>query len=113
MKDIGFNITANANMKTVDFLDIHLDLKKDIYQPYMKPNAAQSYVHRDSNHPRGILENIPRSINRRLSTLSANKQVFDSACPPYQEALQKSGYDFKLTYEPPSQSTKGKKDKGI
>ena len=47
----------------------------------------------------GILENNPRSITRRLSTLSANKQVYDSACPPYQEALKKSGYEFQLKYE--------------
>ena len=62
----------------------------------MKPNDIPIYVNRHSNHPRGILENIPRSVNRRLSALSANKEVFDLASPPYQDALKKSGYDYIL-----------------
>ena len=66
----------------------------------MKPNGSPLYVHKDSNHPRSILENIPKSINRRLSSISSNQEVFKAACPPYQAALEKSGYDFQLNYEP-------------
>ena len=95
LKEIGFNITADANMKSVNFLDVNFDLDAEIFQPYMKPNSTPTYVHRDSNHPRSILENIPRSINKRLSSISSNKEVFDSAFPPYQEALKQSGYDYK------------------
>ena len=65
----------------------------------MKDNDIPSYVHCKSNHPPSILRNIPASINKRLSTISANKQVFDEAVPVYQEALKKSGYDYKLEYE--------------
>ena len=111
LKEIGFNITADANMKSVNFLDVNFDLDDEIFQPYMKPNSTPTYVHRDSNHPRSILENIPRSINKRLSSISSNKQVFDSACPPYQEALKRSGYDYKLHFEPPKISTNGKNRK--
>ena len=68
----------------------------------MKPNDTPTYVHRDSNHPEGILKNIPYSVNKRLSSISANKQVFDLATPPYQEALRKSGYDFNLEFQPPA-----------
>ena len=107
MKDLGFNITAQA----VNFLDINLDLESDIFKPYMKPNSTPCYVHRDSNHPRAILENIPKSVNKRLSAISSNKQVFDLASPPYQEALQKSGYDFKLNFEPPIPCQKSKNRK--
>ena len=67
----------------------------------MKQNDCPVYVHQQSNHPKGILENIPKSVNRRLSKISANEEIFNTAAPPYQEALQKSGYTFKLKYEPP------------
>ena len=103
-KDNGLNITAEANKKDVNFLDINLNLDTGIYRPYMKPNNTPVYVNRHSNHPRGILENIPRSVNRRLSALSANKEVFDLASPPYQDALNKSGYDFTLYFDPPVNS---------
>ena len=98
MKEIGFNITAQANLKSVNFLDVNFDLESDIFKPYMKPNSTPCYIHKDSNHPKAILENIPKSVNKRLSTISSNKQVFDQASPPYQEALQKSGYNFKLNF---------------
>ena len=66
-KDNGLNITAEANRKDVNFLDINLNLDTGIYRPYMKPNDSPLYVNKNSNHPRGILENIPHSVNRRLS----------------------------------------------
>ena len=68
----------------------------------MKPNSTPNYVHKNSNHPRSIIENIPKSINKRLSAISSNKEVFDAACPPYQAALERSGYDYKLNFEPPT-----------
>ena len=110
-KEEGFNITAQANMNSVNFLDINLNLDLDTYRPYMKPNGAPVYVHRESNHPRGILENIPKSINTRLSSISSNQEVFKAACPPYQAALEKSGYDFQLSYDPPPPSGKSRNQK--
>jgi hypothetical protein len=74
-KGNGLNITAEANLKNVNFLDISLSLETGIYRPYMKPNEIPTYVHKDSDQ------------NKRLSSISANKQVFDLAIPPYQEAL--------------------------
>ena len=70
----------------------------------MKPNDKPVYVHKLSNHPPGILDNIPKSVNKRLSTISANEDVFKRAIPPYQEALKKSGHDFKLTFNPGDQN---------
>ena len=65
----------------------------------MKPNDTPTYVHQESNHPRGILKNIPLSVNKRLSSISSNEEVFDLAKHPYQEALAKSGYNFNLKFE--------------
>ncbi|XP_048586236.1 uncharacterized protein LOC116612823 [Nematostella vectensis] len=68
--------------------------------PFTKPNAPLQYVHRESNHPPTITKNIPASINKRLSTLSSDKETFDQAAPPYQKALDESGYNYTLHYEP-------------
>ena len=51
-----------------------------------------------SNHPPSILKNIPINVNKRLSGISANKEVFDEAAPTYQEALNRAGYKHKLEY---------------
>ena len=37
-KSCGLNITVKTNLKTVGFLDVHLDLTNNTYQPYRKPN---------------------------------------------------------------------------
>ena len=87
---------------------MNLNLETGLFRPYMKPNSNPTYVHKDSNHPKGILENIPHSVNRRLSSISSNKEVFESAIPPFQEALKKSGYDYTLNFEPPSKNMKAK-----
>jgi len=110
-KENGFSITAKANMKLVDFLDVNLNFDSETFRPYMKPNGSPVYVHRDSNHPRSILENIPNSINRRLSSISSNQEVFQAACKPYQEALKKSGYDFELFFDPPKPGSSKKNRK--
>ena len=48
-------------------------------------------------------------VNRRLSRISSNKEVFDSAIPPFQEALRKSGYKHVLEYEPAQEKKKNKR----
>ena len=99
-KENGFNLTFENDGKCVNYLDVTLDLEREIFKPYMKPNHTPTYVHAESNHPPTILKNIPASVNRRLCSISANEEVFNSAIPPYQQALEKSGYNFKLKFEP-------------
>ena len=108
-KKYDLSITIEANLKVVNFLDVQLDLEKEIYKPFMKPNDKPNYVHSQSNHPPGILRNIPKSINTRLNNISANKDIFDQAVVPYQEDLNKKGYKYKLEYEPPNQNSEKKK----
>ena len=99
-KENGLKITSVANVKNVNFLDINLDLEKDTFSPYMKPNDKPVYVHADSNHPRSILEYFPRSVNKRLSSISSSQEVFEKSVYPYQEALKSSGYSYQLRYDP-------------
>ena len=58
------------------------------------------YVHRLSNHPPALLKNIPQNINKRLTNISSTEQVFTEATAPYQQALEESGYDHKLKFDP-------------
>ena len=109
--DNGLKITIEANKKTVDFLDITLDLRSGTYKPFMKPNNVPLYVHKESNHPEPIIKNIPESINKRLSDISSNEAAFNKATPAYQEALRKSGYRYKLKYKPQSNSQNNNKRK--
>ena len=53
-------------------------------------------------------ENIPESINRRLSTISSNKTSFEESRPEYQEALKNSGYNYKLHFNPPETTNNSK-----
>ena len=70
----------------------------------MKENHKPAYVHCQSNHPPGIIKNIPHSVNRRLNTILANEDVFRAAIQPYQDALDDSGYKFKLNFDPQAQN---------
>ena len=71
----------------------------------MKPNNTPMYVNRKSNHPPSIIKNIPAAVNRRLNSISADDGVFKEAIKPYQDALDKSGYEHQLKYDPPSNPT--------
>ena len=93
-------ITVIANKRRVEFLDVYLDLEKNEYGPYRKEGDTPIYVSRDSNHPRQVLENIPRSINNRLTRISCNEQIFNKDIKVYQDALTKSGHTHTLKYQP-------------
>ena len=92
----NLKITADVNKKVVNFLDVTLDLNNGKFKPYSKPSTTPLYVHSQSNHPPNILKNIPETINRRLSGISSDHEVFNEAAAPYQEALRKSDYTLKL-----------------
>ena len=109
----NLRITIEANNKSVDFLDITLDLRSQTFKPFTKPNNTPQYVNRQSNHPPSIVRSIPESINRRLSNISSDKQSFDSATPPYQEALKKSGYDYQFNFKPEPPKPKRPRSRNI
>ena len=98
----GLRITIEANKQIINFLDVTFNLSNSTYQPFTKPNTTLQYVHRESNHPPITTKNIhvPAGINKRLSSLSSDKASFDRASPPYQKALDKSGYHYTLHYDP-------------
>ena len=70
--------------------------------PYTKPNNTPLYVHRKSNHPPRIIDNIPKSINNRLCEISCDEDSFNKATPLYQKVLNDSGYTHNLQYSQPA-----------
>ena len=99
--ELGLNITAQANQLSNQFLDITFDLPYGTYKPYRKPNDESLYINRHSNHPPPIIRELPISVNKRINSLSCNKEVFYNAAPLYNHALKHSNFDFHLHYESP------------
>ena len=114
-QQIGLKITAQVNHQKVNFLDITLDLSNGKFTPFRKPNNQPQYVNSHSNHPPSIIKQIPKSINKRLSSLSSDQQSFDECKAVYENALKQSDYIFPLHYSnhdstnPPSTNKRKRK----
>ena len=67
------------------------------------------YRKRLSNHPPTVLKNIPEGVNQRLSSISSDEEMFNQASPMFQEALDKSGYQYKLKFNPKNPKPTSKK----
>ena len=95
---------GNTSTKT-EFLDIMLDLGKQTYEPYNKPNHKIKYIDSRSNHPAIIKKNLPKMIEKRISLLSSNESIFDKHKSVYEKALKEAGFkDGKIKYQKPNGS---------
>ena len=95
----GLKLVIKCNFKIVDFLDVTLNLSDSTYNPYHKPNDEICYFYKESNQLPSITKQLPISIETRLSKLSSNEKLFNKSVSIYQEALHKSGYNHKLTFQ--------------
>ena len=95
--------------KVVEFLDLTLDLRTGIYKPYKKPDNNITYIQIQSNNPPFIIKNLPKGINKRLSSNSNDAQTFKEAIPPYIVSLEKSEYNPNLQFD--TASTKKSNEK--
>ena len=66
MKDLGFQIEIETNLKEVNFLDVTFNLNSGLYKPYKKPNDQLLYVMTLSDHPPQVIKQLPNSINPKL-----------------------------------------------
>ena len=96
-KDLGLDITIQANLKIVNFLDVTFNLQDGSYHTYHKPNESPMYINTTSNHPPNIIKQLPETINRRINELSSNEDVFKKSAPYYNHALKTSGYTHTLS----------------
>ena len=105
--DYGLNITIEANLRIVNYLDVTFDWRKSTYPPYRKPDNLPVYINSCSNHLPTVIKQLPKSISKRLSDLSSNKEVLEKTKPAYRDGLNKSGFEEKLSYT----SAQNKSDK--
>ena len=89
-KNNGLSITVKTNIKTGDFLDTHFDLVKGVYQPYKQPNDDPLYINIKCNHPSSILQQLPKSISKRISEISSNEHIFNQSILYYENALNRA-----------------------
>ena len=99
-RDKGLEIVIKCNLKITDYLDITLNLNDGTFKPFRKPGDETNYIHVESNHPPIILKQLPTAVERRISDLSSNEQIFNDAKEYYQAALAKSGHTHQLRYNP-------------
>ena len=92
----NLSITTETNISAVNFLDTLFDLINDIYKPYQKPNDNPVYKNKNSNHPPTVLQQLPKSVRKRISETSSDEQMFKESIPIYEEVLKKSGFHRKL-----------------
>ena len=98
-KKYGLAITIKTNLFVVNFLDIQFNLLNGTFKPYRKPNNNPIYVHKDSNHPPQVLKELPKTIDKRILTISSSTEIFESSKIEYENALKISGYKDRLIYE--------------
>ena len=110
-KSIGFQIEIAINLKSVNFLDVTLDINTGTHCPYKKPNDTLLYVHTSSNNPKQILKQPPNSINYRLSRNHSNKTIFEKSKLEYEEALRKSGFEKPILSFQPTKTTVTKRNR--
>ena len=110
-KENALDIIIQCNMKTVNYLDVTLNLENSTYRPYQKENNQIKYINTESNHPPSIIKQLPLSIESRLSLLSSSEEIFNDSVTPYQDALDKSGYKHKLKYQANINTANNKKQR--
>ena len=91
-------ITAESNLRIVNFLDVTFNLNNGKYRPYRKPNDDPLYINRYSNHQPSIIRQLPTSVNKRIAMLSSDEQTFMESAPAYQNALDHSNFNHDLSY---------------
>ena len=87
-KENKSDIAIQRNMKIVNYLDVLLNLNNPKCKPHHKPDN-EIYIHKESNHPPSILKQISTSIERRISTLSSNRTLFNVSKEIYQKTFKK------------------------
>ena len=85
-------------MKIINYLDVTYDLNDGTYRPYQKPGNITQHIHVESNNPPNIIKQIPKTIEKHLSQLSSNEEIFNKSAAFYENKLHQSGYQQNLKY---------------
>ena len=82
--------------KVVNYLDVTFNLNDGTYRTYQKADNIIQYIHVESNRPPNIIKQISKTIEKHLSQLSSNEEIFNESAPFYEDKLHQSGYERKL-----------------
>ena len=82
-KNNSLDVIIECNMKIVNYLDVTFNLNDGTYRPYQKPDNIILCIHVESNHPPNIIKQIPKTIEKRLSQLSSNEEIFNESATFY------------------------------
>ena len=97
-EDFDFIIPCKTKLRTVNFLDVTLNLTTAKYQPYNKPDNNSLYINIFSKHPLNIIKNLSGNISKRINILSPDKTTFNKSKDLYNNALAKSGFKHNITF---------------
>ena len=112
-KSLSLKIELNPELLQVNFLDVTLNICKNKFWPYRKPNSEIIYIHKNSNHPQNIKKELPKMVNKRLNDISCDLTEFDKVKKDYEDALKKSGFNEKLKYKKVTKEKRKRKRKKI
>ena len=89
--------TVSQSTDEVNFLDVRVILKdgKLTTSVYSKPTDSHLYLSQQSNHPRHMIDNIPKSQFLRLRRICSDTSDFMDQCNRYMEYFVNRGYDKK------------------
>ena len=66
-KDFGLEISAESNLKIVNYLDVTLNLNDGSFRPCDKSDDIIQYINKEFNHPPNLIKHLPASIEKRHS----------------------------------------------
>ena len=91
------NFTVNHSVEEVSFLDVLVKKKgnKLVTSVYSKPTDSHLYLSQQSNHPKHMIKNIPKSQFLRLRRICSDNSDFINQCSKYIKYFVNRGYDEK------------------
>ena len=99
-QEVGLNITRETNLKTVNFLDLTLNLSTRKYQLYSKPGNGPLCIDVNSNRSPNITKTLLDTISsKRINKLSSDEHVFKSTKGLYNNVLKNTGYKENIKFQ--------------
>ena len=89
--------TASQSTEEVSFLDVRVVMKNGQISTsvYSKPTDSHLYLSQTSNHPKHMINNIPKSQFLRLRRICSETSDFMEQCKRYTKYFMDRGYDEK------------------
>ena len=108
-KVFGLEIAAESDLRTVNYLDVTLNLNDGSFRPCNKADDIIQYINKEFNHPPNLIKHLPASIEKRLSNNSFDEKIFQESAIYYEDTLNKAGCVDKVAYHAPNASNQENK----